>query len=90
MTKQFFLTYKTSNIKRNFFLRKKKFKMFLIAKNATLNNNLIFSNGRVLQNIILLLNKCSQMDAIDKFTNELVERKKVQWDILKQSRFKDI
>lgn len=61
--------------------------MFLIAKNATLNNNLIFSNGRILQNIILLINKCSQIDAIDKFTNELVERKTMQWDMLKQSKF---
>lgn len=60
--------------------------MFLIARNATLNNNLIFSNGRVLQNIILLINKCSQMDAIDKFTNELVERKTMQWDLVKQSK----
>lgn len=63
--------------------------MFLVAKNAKLNNNLIFSNGRILQNIILLINKCTQMDAIDKFTNELVERKTMQWDLLKQSKLQN-
>lgn len=57
--------------------------MFLLTKNLKFSNNLIFSNGRLLQNIILFINKC---DAIDKFTNELVEKKKHNWLIKKQSK----